>query len=46
MLPVRLVKEQLWARDRPVRQDLDQMALGQVFSHAISLEVISNSEPV
>lgn len=46
MLPTRVVEEQPWARDRPVRQDLDQPALGQEVTHAISLEVIDNAKTV
>ena len=46
MLPTRIVEEQPWARNRPVREDLDQPSPGQKLSHAISLKVIGNAEPV
>lgn len=46
MLPIRVVQEQPWSRDRPVREDLDQPPLRQKLSHAISFEVIGNAEPV
>ena len=46
MLPTRVVEEQPRARNRPFREDLDQPALGQKLTHAISLEVIGNAEPV
>ena len=46
MLSARIVEEQTWARNRPVREDLDQPPLGQKLTHAISLEVIGNPEPV
>ena len=46
MLPTRIVEEQPRARNRPVREDLDQPSLGQKLTHAISLKVIGNAEPV
>jgi hypothetical protein len=46
MLPTRIVEEQPGARNRPVREDLDQSSLGQLLTHAISLKVIGNAEPV
>lgn len=46
MLAAWIVEEQPRARNRPVRQDLDQPPLGQELAHAISLEVIGNAEPV
>lgn len=45
MLPVRIVEEQAWARNRPVRQNLNQSSLPQQFTHAIAFEVISNAKP-
>jgi len=46
MLPTRIVEEQPRARNRPVREDLDQPPLGQEVGHAILLKVISNAETV
>ena len=46
MLPVRVVEKQPRARNRPVREDLDQPPLGQKLAHAISLKVIGDAEPV
>ena len=46
MLPARIVEKQPRARDRPVREDLDQPPLGQKLSHAISLKVIGNAQAV
>ena len=46
MLPIRVIEEQPWARDRPVREDLDQPSLRQKLAHPIPLEVIDNAEPV
>ena len=37
MLPVRVVEEQPWSRDRPVREDLDQASLGQKLTHAVTV---------
>jgi len=46
MLPARIVEKQPRARNRPVREDLDQPPLGQKLAHAISLKVICNTDPV
>ncbi len=46
MPPARVVEEQSRARNRPVREDSDQLSLGQKLTHAILLKVIGNTEPV
>ena len=46
MLPTRIVEEQPGARNRPVRENLDQPSLGQEVAHAIPFKVIGNAEPV
>lgn len=46
MLPARIVEEQPRARNRPVREDLDQPSLGQMLTYAVLLKVIGNAEPV
>ena len=45
MPPIRVIEEQPWARDCPVREDLDQSSLRQKLTHAILLKVIGNAEP-
>ncbi len=46
MPPVRVIEEQPRARNRPVRQHLDQPPLFQKFGHAIPFKVIGNAKPV
>lgn len=46
MLPVWIIEEQAWPRDRPVREDSNQASLRQERIHTILFKMVGNAEPV